>query len=394
MKIAHLSTGTSGGAAVTAKSIARIQHNFGHEVKIFSRRDDLSLVELAKSKLSTFISLTNASKEYVQLTHFSNLSADLDAIRNFNADVIFVHNWFNLLREEDIVSISHQTPIVFVAHDARLATGGCHVTLGCQKFKSGCQHCPAARIDWFTSKGKRSLESMVGKLGKYAIVTPSRWLMSEITKSSIVSESTIARVIANPSDAYSYFDEHKPLNTGKRLRLIFVAASLNSSYKGFDIFMESLYLLDSSSSFSKKIEISIIGEGRWEGSKQLSSDINVTFLGKQNLEDVYRLIEESDLLVVPSRSENYPGVIVEAQLLGCAVVASKVGGIPEMIEDGLTGFLFEPNPRECMEAIERAISSPIISQIKIKAREQALIRHDETKINFEYETVIKDLIKS
>lgn len=394
MKIAHLSTGISGGAAITARTLAGIQGKFGHDAQIFTREKKLSPQASAKSKISTFISLANATKEYVQVTHFSSLGADLELIRSFNPDVIFIHNWFNLLREKDIVSISHEFPIVFVAHDARLATGGCHVTLGCKNFETGCLNCPATRVDWFASSAKRSLDSMVNQLGEYAIVTPSNWLMNEISEAPIITKAKITKVIANPSEVLEHIRENQQMISGKRFKIIFVAASLDSKYKGLDILLESLSLLESYLESTQIIDVSVIGDGKSSKDFPSESKVKYTYLGKQNAFQVHHLIRESDLLVVPSRSENFPGVIGEAQLLGCAVAASNVGGIPEMIEDGVSGFLFEPKAQECMKAIMRAINMPTLDRVKKIARERALVRHDAGRINLEYEVVIKELLKS
>jgi len=394
VKIAHLSTGTSGGAALVAQSISRIQNNFGHESRIFSKKENLSSVEKAKLKMTTLISLANAKPEYAQLTHFTNLSADLSALKSFNPDVIIIHNWFNLMRERDIVSISSETPIVFVSHDARLASGGCHVTLGCENNKIGCHKCPAARINLFSSKGKQSLDSMVNQLGKYALVTPSNWLMREFSETEISSRATVVKVIANPSEALGSSEKSRQKDSTGRFKILFAAASLNSSYKGLDIFMEGLTLLSENPNLSQPVEVLIIGDGRTQINTQLNSTIKLTYLGKLEQSEVYERISESDLLVVSSISENYPGIIGEAQLLGCAVAASNVGGIPEMIEDGVSGFLFQPNPFDCMEAILRTINSPVLPRIKSVAKERAKIRHDEARINTEYEMVINELLKS
>lgn len=392
MKIAHLSTSTTGGAAVTAKSIARIQNKFGHDSQVFTREENLSPAILARSRFSTFISLANATREYAQVTHFSTLGLELDTVWDFKPDVIFIHNWYNLLREKDIASITRRTPTIFLAHDARLATGGCHVTLGCQSFKTGCQHCPAAKVDFFASVAKKSLDSMVDQMGKYAFVTPSQWLMNEMTGSAIILNSTITKVIGNPAEAFAISEDLETKQSGKRFKIIFVAASLDSAYKGFDLLMESLSLIEGSMELPREIEVKIVGTGNSMSISKPSSMVNISFLGPQALSDVHRLIRESDLLIVPSLSENYPGVIGEAQLLGCAVAASNVGGIPEMIEDDVTGFLFEPDAQGCKMAILRAINSPSLAQIKKFARERALVRYDEKSINNDYENVIKELI--
>ncbi|MBI2625246.1 MAG: glycosyltransferase family 4 protein [Candidatus Nealsonbacteria bacterium] len=64
--------------------------------------------------------------------------------------------------------------------------------------------------------------------------------------------------------------------------------------------------------------------------------------GKLSLAEVKNKMKKCYCLVVPSLSEGLPRVILEAMALGKPVVASRVGGIPEVIQDGKTGFLFEP----------------------------------------------------
>jgi glycosyltransferase involved in cell wall biosynthesis len=63
----------------------------------------------------------------------------------------------------------------------------------------------------------------------------------------------------------------------------------------------------------------------------------VRFLGHR--EDVPRVLHESDLFVLPSRSEAFPNGVVEAMAAGLPVVASDVGGIPELVADGRNGVL-------------------------------------------------------
>jgi len=235
---------------------------------------------------------------------------------------------------------------------------------------------------------------MVEQMGKYAFVTPSQWLMNEMTGSAIISNSTISKVIGNPSEAFPGNGDSEMQQSGERFNIIFVAASLDSAYKGFNLLMESMSLIADFKDLQREIELKVVGTGTNRSPFKPSSRVNISFLGPQNSSNVHQLIQESDLLIVPSLSENYPGVIGEAQLLGCAVAASNVGGIPEMIEDGVTGFLFEPVTQGCTMAILRAINSPSLSQIKKIARERALFRYDEKSINNEYENVIKELTKS
>src|SRR6201984_2038703 len=89
----------------------------------------------------------------------------------------------------------------------------------------------------------------------------------------------------------------------------------------------------------------LIGDGPDRGAaeylvrkKKLQKDVH--FLGKQD--QVYRLLSEADLFLLPSQLESFCLAALEAMACEVAVVASNVGGIPEVIEHGVDGFLVEP----------------------------------------------------
>jgi glycosyltransferase involved in cell wall biosynthesis len=83
----------------------------------------------------------------------------------------------------------------------------------------------------------------------------------------------------------------------------------------------------------------------------------VRFLGHR--EDVPQLLYDSDVFVLPSLSEAFPNGVVEAMAAGLPVVASEVGGIPELITNGGTGMLVPPgDPQELATAIIRLLSDP------------------------------------
>jgi glycosyltransferase involved in cell wall biosynthesis len=65
----------------------------------------------------------------------------------------------------------------------------------------------------------------------------------------------------------------------------------------------------------------------------------VHLLGR--IRDVNRVIASSNLVLLTSTMEGFPNVLLEAQWLGCPVVAPNVGGIPEVVKNGETGILFE-----------------------------------------------------
>jgi len=70
---------------------------------------------------------------------------------------------------------------------------------------------------------------------------------------------------------------------------------------------------------------------------------SVEFAGQLAPEDVYRLIERSHVVVMPSRQESFGVAALEASACGRPVIASRVGGVPEVVLDGETGILVPPN---------------------------------------------------
>ena len=83
----------------------------------------------------------------------------------------------------------------------------------------------------------------------------------------------------------------------------------------------------------------------------------VTFLG--HCDDVPALLAEADVFVLPSRSEAFPNGAIEAMASGLPVVASAVGGLLDLIDDGETGVLVRPDdPIALADAIESLILSP------------------------------------
>jgi glycosyltransferase involved in cell wall biosynthesis len=78
------------------------------------------------------------------------------------------------------------------------------------------------------------------------------------------------------------------------------------------------------------------------------------FLGGTSRGDVLRLFRAADLALLSSAWENFPHTVVEALAVGCPVIATAVGGVPEIVRDGENGLLVPPNDADALaEAINR-----------------------------------------
>ena len=88
--------------------------------------------------------------------------------------------------------------------------------------------------------------------------------------------------------------------------------------------------------------------------------------------DIAALLEDCDVFVLPSLSEARPRVIIEAMCMGRPVVASRVGGVPEIVEDGITGLLVPPDdPAALADALRRLAES---ADLRLELGRQGRIR--------------------
>jgi glycosyltransferase involved in cell wall biosynthesis len=107
--------------------------------------------------------------------------------------------------------------------------------------------------------------------------------------------------------------------------------------------------------------------------RQLHLDEFIHFLPAQPYESIPGFYKAADLIVIPSLSESFGLAILENMALGNVVVASNVGGIPDLIKDKKTGVLVPPaNPQLLAEAIILALTDAHLREnIKKNAIEKA-----------------------
>ena len=115
-----------------------------------------------------------------------------------------------------------------------------------------------------------------------------------------------------------------------------------------------------------ELRLRLVGDGPDQAMlENLGQDLgvgsSVSFLGRLSEEHTLAEIAQSDLLVLPSFMEGLPIVLMEAMALGVPVVASRVAGIPELVEDGTTGLLFAPSDWDGFEdQVERLLSDKVL----------------------------------
>ena len=123
------------------------------------------------------------------------------------------------------------------------------------------------------------------------------------------------------------------------------------------------------------VKVLVVGDGNirldlMTLTRDLGINQNVAFLGHRD--DIDELLKALDIFVLPSLSEGIPMVLLEAMAASRAVVSSRVGGIPEIVEDGIDGFLVEPmDVNSLAERCGRLIESPDIARkMGVQARKR------------------------
>jgi glycosyltransferase involved in cell wall biosynthesis len=167
-----------------------------------------------------------------------------------------------------------------------------------------------------------------------AVVGVSRHVLDSHLQAGFFQGVPIREVIFNPFLLETSTGKSEP--TSQRLRLGFLGRI--ESLKGIDFLLQEIQSLP-----KDKYELYIGGSGRTAyTTKHQDGDFGmpVHWLG---FAEPAKFFAKIDLLVVPSLwQEPFGRVIVEAYSCGIPVLASQVGGIPEIVEEGVTGFLFDP----------------------------------------------------
>jgi len=132
------------------------------------------------------------------------------------------------------------------------------------------------------------------------------------------------------------------------------------------------------------------------GAEQLAKSLNVaeyvTFLGKRD--HVERLIPLAHVLLMPSEMESFGLAALEAMACGVPPVATRVGGVPELITDGVDGYLEKVGDTDAQarRVVDLLTDGDLFAEIASAARETALTRFCTEKIIPQYENYYRELI--
>jgi L-malate glycosyltransferase len=121
----------------------------------------------------------------------------------------------------------------------------------------------------------------------------------------------------------------------------------------------------------------------------------VSFVGKQPQSRIREYLSVADLLLLPSQSESFGLTALEAMASEVPVIATRVGGIPEVVEDGGCGFLFEVGDinRMAQAALKVLQDDAERKRLGARGREIAISNFTTDKIIPQYERLYERLIR-
>ena len=179
---------------------------------------------------------------------------------------------------------------------------------------------------------------------------------------------------------------------------VFGSVSRFSREKGHRFLLEAFALLHKMLP-GQPIELLLLGEGREEHTlraqaRRLGVEPRVCFAGFQSRPAPWMKV--MDCMVHPSLAEGTPNSVLEAMLLGVPVIATTVGGVPDVIQNGKTGLLVEPSSATALaEAMKRMVRSATLpkqlaSEAKYHVQEKFSPKRQRGLFEMLYKTMLRD----
>ncbi len=369
MKVLLVNTYSSGGAAVACIRLHEGLLRIGVESNLLFMNYSaggrvMEKVNVFEPQLDRKGFLKRALKKFFRLTGIDRSEYELIIKKQIRKQVPGTIEWFSfpdsgidisnhpLFQEADIINIhwvadfidlsffkNNKKPVVWTLHDMNAFTGGCHYSGGCTKYLSGCAVCPQLSDcddDTFSGRNFRIKRNSLKSVNNFHIVSPSGWLADLSAASPLLGKYPHYHIPNGTDETVFKPEEQKSARQKLNLPVVgkiilFIANDLHTKRKGYELLKAAFEKLESD-------YIILCSVGR-SGSETINN-ATVIELGEIRTEKEMSLVySAADLFVIPSLEENLPNTVIEALLCGLPVAGFPVGGIPEMITDGVNGLL-------------------------------------------------------
>ena len=313
-------------------------------------------------------------REDVFLNDLDSISL-LRAIRSIDFDVLHLHFVANrFLDLHELTKI--KKPIVWTLHDSWAFTGICHFFYDCKRYEQSCGCCPMLHSDNandFTHKIwsiKRNIYSQCN----LHLVAPSRWLGSCASQSGLLRDLPLT-VIPNGIDTRLYRQlpvaearKRMGLNPEKYYLLFGAVNATSDRNKGFDLLLDTLKYLKQT--VEKEIELIVFGADR--PNDELDFGFPTKYMGVIDDENILvNIYSAVDVVIVPSRSENFSNTILESLACGTPVVGFDIGGNSDLIEHKQNGYSARPfDTLDLINGLKWCLENNLKKELSLNARKK------------------------
>jgi glycosyltransferase involved in cell wall biosynthesis len=404
-----------GGAAIAANRLMKALRGKGIDAKTLvldKQTSDKNIISLQSSFIKRQLARFNFLWErWIIFVHnrFSRRNLFKVSIANTgfdisghplvkSADVIHIH-WIN----QGFLSLGNMAklmqsgkPIVWTLHDMWAATGICHYSGNCGKYTTECSNCPllqgktAHDLSYKAFASKKKLG-----LNRITYVGCSRWIANEAKKSALLQNASITN-IPNPIDTTVFKPcdkaatrQKRGLPVNKKL-VLFVAAKLSDTRKGMSYLVEASRYLQ-----QREAEVVFLG-GRIDDNLLHTISLpahNVGFLPTPA--DMASLYAACDVFVTPSLEDNLPNTLMEAMSCGTPCVGFHIGGIPEMIDHKINGYLAKyQDAKDLADGIDWILFDADYQQLSQNARRKAIDCYSEDVITIQFMKLYENVINA
>lgn len=407
------------GTEIYTYHLSRALISRGHRVRVYTRGDEapdgeVREVETIYDGIPTrrihahWQGPGTAAFLHASLFAVSNPAIDRSFdlfLHEFAPDIVHFQHTYRLSASMIAVARNHRVPVLLTLHDywmmchrIQLITPTMEV---CDGPGSGarCAVCLHHSVN-----GNGPDESPIRFGTRLAGIYRARFMRRMLLKTDLLispSEFLRRKIIefGVPSDRIIFLDNglslerfrDLPQHRSARLRFAFVGT--NIVHKGLHVLVEAFNGVPIG-----KAELLIYGDPAvsptyYESVKRLASHPDITFMGFFENHRVAEVMSGIDVLVVPSIwPENSPLAIHEAFLAGVPVIASRIGGMPELVRHGQNGLLFETgNPADLLAKMEYLIDNPsLVADFARNAGRVKSIQENAAELEQIYERLMRE----
>lgn len=418
MKVALINTSDSGGGAAEAcmrllKALQQQQVDVTMVVQNKNRNEpavysvDKTKLDKAHSSFTFFYErlpfIAFRAKDRSVRFAFSTADAGTDISNEQpikDADVLHIH-WTNsgFLSISDLEKIiALNKPIVWTLHDMWVFTGGCHYAGTCDHFKAECGNCYFLRNpkpNDISHTGWLRKSKMLANSNNISFVTCSNWLGNVARESSLLKGANI-RAIANPIDTRLFSPKDKAAIRQKRnigvdkKIVLFGAANIADRRKGLSYLIEALDYLKNYAG-TDDVEVMIFGKNKRFDTATLPFPVHQLNIitSPAEMAEIYSL---ADVFLLPSIEDNLPNTVMEAMACGTPVVAFDTGGLPDLIDHQMNGYLAAFQSAADLAAGVNFILNAD-KQLAEAAREKVLQEFNFEKVAMQYMWVYESMLE-